>query len=52
MSDENQEFALKMDPDVLNKFQDILSEGSMVHASSVGHQSNNLNNGFEDLTQD
>lgn len=48
MSTTHNSFNLEIDEKLAAKFNDILSEESLMHAGSPSHQANNINNGTEE----
>ena len=41
-------FTVELDAETLEKFDQILNDESVMHAGSVAHQANNINNGTDE----
>ncbi|WP_155123237.1 MULTISPECIES: hypothetical protein [Burkholderia cepacia complex] len=41
-------FVIELDAETLAKFDKVLNDDSVMHAASVAHQANNINNGTDE----
>jgi hypothetical protein len=44
-------FNLEIDEALAAKFSDILSEENLMHAGCCSHQTNNINNGIDEISE-
>jgi len=51
MSDETKQFNLEINAALVEKFAELAGEGSMLQAGRTSHQSNNINNGFDEVLE-